>query len=92
MKGASKVFITIGLVCAIQVFFTGIILKHVVDIGPYYKILVWYGFYSIVTSILCYASIKSGSKGFVVVAGILYLPVVALASIFMFCIKDSDLY
>lgn len=51
-----------------------------------------YGIYSLVISIGSLISIHGSSKGAVIAWGVFYIPVVLLASIFMFCIKEEDLY
>lgn len=89
MKTASKVFIIIGLVASIIILFMGIGIAFSGNgVGDFYII---YGFYSLFTSIFSLVSVRGESKGKIIVAGVLYIPVMLIASIFMFCIKEEDL-
>lgn len=51
-----------------------------------------YGIYALITSIGSLVSVNDSSKGAVIAWGVFYIPVMLIASIFMFCIKKEDLY
>lgn len=89
MKAASRVFVIIGMIASLILIIFGISINSYGGRGGYY---IAYGVYSLFTSIFCLITISGSSKGMVILAGVLYIPVVLLASIFMFCIKEEDLY
>ena len=86
MKTAAKVFIIIGLVCSVIVLIFGI-----VNFGAS-RLYLYYGIYACITSIGSLVSINGTSKPAVNAWAIFYIPVVLLASIFMFCVKEENLY
>lgn len=90
MKTASRVFIIIGLVSSIVLIIMGFVFMGIEGgLGGFY---LGYGIYSLVTSIGSLCAVGGSSKGAVIAWGVFYIPVVLLASIFMFCIKEEDLY
>ena len=89
MKTAAKVFIIIGLVCSIIVLISVMLGGFLGEVRIFYTI---YGIYSLFTSIACLLVISGGSKTACVICGIFYIPVMLIASIFMFCIPESQLY
>ena len=96
MKAASKVFIIIGLVASIIIIIYGFVFMSmssgIPEMQGFTAFYFIYGIYSLITSIGCLASVNGSSKGAVIAWGVFYIPVVLLASIFMFCIKEEDLY
>jgi len=86
MKTASKVFIIIGLVCSIIILICGFAIP---ELGGLY---IGYGIYSLITSIGSLCSVNGHSKGACIAWGVFYIPVMLLASIFMFCIPEDQLY
>ena len=86
MKKLANIFIFIGLLASILILIFYIMAP---DLGTFY---VAYGFYSFLTSVVCLLAVNGGSKKSVVICGILYVPVMLIASVFMFCIKPRDLY
>ena len=96
MKIAAKVFIIIGLVASVVVLIYGLIFMGIYSGVSQAKGLVAfyliYGIYSLATSIGSLISIHGSSKGAVIAWGVFYIPVFLLASIFMFCIKEEDLF
>ena len=90
MKAASRVFIIIGLVASIILIIMGFAFMNLEGgLGGFY---LGYGFYSLITSIGSLVAVGGRSKGAVIAWGVFYIPVMLLASIFMFCIKEEDLY
>lgn len=95
MKKAAKTFIVIGLVCSIILIISGFAIVITLpntsgstSLAVFYLI---YGFYALLTNIGSLNAIKGSSKGSVIAWGISYIPVMLIASIFMFCIKEEDL-
>lgn len=96
MKTASKVFIIIGLVCSVIVLILSFILLALSNQAPEYKgqatFYLIYGIYALITSIGSLVSIHGTSKPAIIVWGVFYIPVMLIASVFMFCIKEEDLW
>lgn len=96
MKVASKVFIIIGLVASIIIIIYGFVfmgmssgIPELQGLTTFYFV---YGIYALITSIGSLVSVNGSSKGAVIAWGVFYIPVMLIASIFMFCIKKEDLY
>ena len=105
MKTVAKVFIIIDFVSSIIAVGFSLLLWLVSNNLPsidtlfgaapttsYAVFCLIYGLYGIGISIGCFISIHGINKGPVIVMGILNIPVSLLCSIFMFCIKDVDLF
>lgn len=95
MKKAAKTFIIIGLACSIILIIAGIFFmvsfsgsQGTTSLSVFYLI---YGLYGLLTSIGSLNAINGSSKGSVIAWGIAYIPVMLIASVFMFCIKEEDL-
>ena len=96
MKTAAKVFIIIGLVCSVIILISGFIVlgagseePKAQAIGLFYLL---YGIYSLATSIGSLVAIHKTSKTAIIIWGVFYIPVMLIGSIFMFCIKEEDLW
>ena len=96
MKAASKVFLIIGLVSSIIIFFYSLFFGFAVGMFGVPAIFSWlffvYSIYGIVTSIGGLKAVSGYSKKAITVWAILYIPVVLLATLFMTCIDERDLY
>ena len=92
MRTAAKVFIIIGLVASVVLIVLGLVFLDKTSPNSLAIFYLSYGAYSFITSLMSLFSLNSGSKGLVVLCGIIYIPVVLLASIFMFCIDPVDLW
>lgn len=96
MKKASKVFIIIGFICSLIVVGQALVFMVVFSNSLYAEICsifeLIYGVYAFITSIGSLKAIKRTSKTRIIVWGIFYIPVMLIVSIFMFCIKEEDLY
>ena len=86
MKTASRVFIIIGLICSLVCMGCSFLFRGTESFGLY----LIYGIYAFVMSIGSLVAVNHSSKAVIVIWGILYLPAMAIASIFMFCIKRED--
>lgn len=95
MKTAAKVFIIIGLVSSIILIVFGFALIGMPSSNSEKGMLntyFIYAIYSLITSIGSLVAVNGTSKGAVIAWGVFYIPVNLLSSIFMFCIKEDDLY
>lgn len=96
MKKASKVFIIIGFICSLLIIGQALVFMVVFSNSLYTEIYtiseLIYGVYAFITSIGSLKAIKGTSKTRIIIWGIFYIPVMLIASIFMFCIKEEDLY
>lgn len=89
LKTAAKVFIIIGLVCSILAACVLPFFSKTPKVITFYII---YGIYGIITSIGALCSLKEYSKRPIIVWGVLYLPISIFAGVFMFCIREEDLF
>lgn len=98
MKVPARVFLIIGLVSSIIIIIYGFVFVSMTSsygdsgFGGFSAFFLIYGFYALITSIGGLASLSGSSKTAVNVWAVLYIPVVLLASIFMFCVKEEDMY
>ena len=96
MRVAARVFLVIGLLCSIIILSIGLtsIGWSTTNDGEGAGMTIFfvvYGLYALITSIGSLVSLSKTSKKAVIIWGILYMPVVLLASIFMFCVREEDM-
>ncbi len=96
MRGASRVFVIIGLIASIFLILIGLITisqasqSNLTGVEQAMLIFFGYGGYALVTSIGCLIALSRDSKTAINIMAFLYIPVVLLASIFMFCVRDEN--